>query len=120
MRILIQRVSEASVTIDGNVKSAIQNGLLVLVGIENEDDQTDIEWLTKKVLNLRIFNDENEVMNLSVKDIDGEILVITSLMGGNEDPTVVTTSKTYKVLPLEPPVLLIRNCIFALASFTVA
>ena len=105
MRILIQRVSEASVTIDGKVKSAIGNGLLLLVGIENEDDKTDIEWLTKKVLNLRIFNDENEVMNLSVKDIDGEILVISqftlhaSTKKGNR-PSYIKAAKPEISIPL--------------------
>lgn len=105
MRILIQRVSEASVTIDGNVKSAIGYGLLLLVGIEHEDDKTDIEWLTKKVLNLRIFNDENEVMNRSVKDIDGEILVISqftlhaSTKKGNR-PSYIKAAKPEVSIPL--------------------
>ena len=63
MRVVIQRVSEASVTIEGKVKSAIAKGLLILLGIEPEDDQTDIDWLCRKVANLRIFNDENGVMN---------------------------------------------------------
>jgi D-Tyr-tRNAtyr deacylase len=77
MRAVIQRVSHASVTINGNCKSAIKEGLLVLVGIEEADGQEDIEWLCKKIVNLRIFDDENGVMNKSVLDVDGEILVIS-------------------------------------------
>ena len=77
MRTLIQRVQHASVTIDGKIKSQIGNGMLVLVGIEDRDTQEDIEWLTKKIANLRIFDDENGVMNRSVKDIDGEVLVVS-------------------------------------------
>ena len=68
MKAVIQRVSNASVTIDGNIKSSIGLGLLVLIGIEEADTQEDIVWLSSKIVNLRIFNDENEVMNISVKD----------------------------------------------------
>lgn len=105
MRVLIQRVREASVTIEGKVKSAISNGLLVFVGIENEDDFSDIDWLTRKLLNLRIFNDENEVMNLSVKDIDGEILIISqftlhaSTKKGNR-PSYIKAAKPEISIPL--------------------
>ena len=70
MRIVIQRVSEASVTIDQQVAGEIQTGLLVLLGIEDADGQEDIDWLVKKLVNLRIFPDENGVMNTSVKDVD--------------------------------------------------
>lgn len=77
MRTVIQRVSHASVTIDGKVKSEIKQGLLLLLGICDEDNEEDIEWLVKKVVNLRIFNDENGVMNKSVIDVDGEIMVIS-------------------------------------------
>ena len=77
MRALIQRTTHASVTIDGKLKSAIQKGLLVLIGIEEKDTTEDIEWLCKKIVNLRIFDDENGVMNKSVLDIDGEILVVS-------------------------------------------
>jgi D-tyrosyl-tRNA(Tyr) deacylase len=77
MRVLIQRVSEASVTIDGTVKSAIGPGLLVLVGIETEDETEDMEWLCKKIIQLRIFGDEEGKMNRSVLDLEGEILVIS-------------------------------------------
>ena len=77
MRIIIQRVSRASVSIDSNVKSQIGKGLLILVGVEESDTQADVDWLTHKVAGLRIFDDENGVMNLSIKDVDGEILVIS-------------------------------------------
>lgn len=77
MRIVIQRVSHASVTIDGTVKSAIQKGYLILLGICEEDTQEDVEWLVKKVIGLRVFDDENGVMNRSIMDVGGEILVIS-------------------------------------------
>ena len=77
MRLVIQRVSEASVTIEGTIKSSIGQGLLILLGITNEDTQEDIDWLCGKVSKLRIFNDENGVMNKSVMDIDGEIIVVS-------------------------------------------
>ncbi len=77
MRIVIQRVSHASVTINSKVKSAIGNGFLILLGIEETDGEEDIDWLVKKVVNLRVFDDENGVMNKSIMDSDGEILVIS-------------------------------------------
>jgi D-tyrosyl-tRNA(Tyr) deacylase len=77
MKAVIQRVSSASVTINGKVKSEIAKGLLVLLGIENADTQEDIDWLTGKIARLRIFNDENDVMNLSVKDVNGGIIVVS-------------------------------------------
>lgn len=77
MRVVIQRVSHASVTIGGVCKSAIREGLMILVGIEEADTCEDADWLCKKVLNLRIFDDENGVMNRSVIDVNGEILVIS-------------------------------------------
>ncbi len=77
MRVVIQRVSRASVAISGKVKNDIQQGLLILLGIEESDNNEDIEWLCKKIANLRIFNDADGVMNLSVKDIDGDLLVIS-------------------------------------------
>ena len=77
MRVVIQRVSEASVTIDAAVKSSIQKGLLVLVGIEDADNSTDIEWLSSKIVNLRIFDDENHVPNISVKENGGDILLVS-------------------------------------------
>jgi D-tyrosyl-tRNA(Tyr) deacylase len=77
MRTLIQRVSRSSVTIDGNVTASIGKGLLILVGIEEADGAEDIDWLTNKIAGLRIFDDENGVMNRSVKDIGGDILVVS-------------------------------------------
>jgi D-tyrosyl-tRNA(Tyr) deacylase len=77
MRIVIQRVSNASVTIDGKVKSSINKGLLVLLGIGSNDGEEDIQWLVKKLVALRIFDDKAGVMNLSVTDVKGEILVVS-------------------------------------------
>lgn len=77
MRVVIQRVQHASVTIDGTVKSAIQQGLMILVGICDEDDASDIEYLTKKIVNMRIFNDDDGVMNRSVLDVQGDILLVS-------------------------------------------
>lgn len=77
MKTVIQRVSSASVTIDSKIVADIQKGLLVLVGIEDADTQEDIHWLCQKISNLRIFGDENEVMNLSVKDINGDVIVVS-------------------------------------------
>ena len=77
MRTIIQRVKSASVSIDNSIKSKIDKGLLILVGIEYEDTAEDVEWLAKKIVNLRIFSDEDKQMNLSLLDIQGEILVIS-------------------------------------------
>ena len=77
MRTVIQRVTNASVTVEAKVVSEIQKGLLVFVGIEEADSQEDLDWLVTKIAQLRIFNDENEVMNLSVQDIDGDVLVVS-------------------------------------------
>jgi len=77
MRVVTQRVSRASVTIDEKEKRAIDKGLMLLVGIETEDNEEDIKWLTKKITQLRIFDDEEGTMNLSVKDIDGDILAVS-------------------------------------------
>jgi D-aminoacyl-tRNA deacylase len=77
MRVILQRVTQASVTIEGIIKSQIASGLLILVGIVPEDTQEDIDWLCHKIANLRIFNDENGTMNLSVTDIQGELLVVS-------------------------------------------
>ena len=105
MRVLIQRTKHASVTIEGRCKSAIKQGLLVLVGIEDSDGKEDIEWLCKKIVNLRIFNDENGVMNRSVLDIEGEILVVSqftlhaSTKKGNR-PSYIRASKPEIAIPL--------------------
>jgi len=77
MRAVIQRVNHASVTIRNKIKSKIEKGLLVLIGIENDDNSEDIQWLSNKITQLRIFDDPDGIMNLSVKDIDGEILAIS-------------------------------------------
>ena len=77
MKIVIQRVTEASVTIEQKIVAQINQGLLVLAGIEEEDNIEDINWLVSKIINLRIFADENDVMNLSVKDINGEIIAVS-------------------------------------------
>jgi len=102
---VIQRVSEASVTIDGIVKSKIQKGLLVLLGIEDADQSEDIDWLANKIVNLRIFNDAEGVMNVSVKDEGGEILVVSqftlhaSTKKGNR-PSYLKASKGEIAIPL--------------------
>ncbi len=77
MRVVIQRVNFASLQIENEVYSKINQGLLVLLGIENEDTQEDIDWLSNKIINLRIFNDENGVMNLSLKDINADIMLVS-------------------------------------------
>ena len=77
MRIVIQRVKHASVTIEGNVKSSIKQGYLILLGVGENDTQEDAEWLVKKVIGLRVFDDEAGIMNKSIRDVDGEILVIS-------------------------------------------
>jgi D-tyrosyl-tRNA(Tyr) deacylase len=77
MRAVIQRVSHASVTIEGTVKSAIEQGFLVLLGVCEEDTMEDVEWLVKKIANLRVFDDEQGVMNLSIQDIGGKALVVS-------------------------------------------
>ena len=98
MRAVIQRVTEAGVKVDGKVTGAIKEGLLILVGIEDTDTQEDIEWLTKKIVGLRIFNDENGVMNLSVMDIGGGLLAVSqftlmaSTKKGNR-PSYIRASK---------------------------
>lgn len=105
MKAVIQRVSQASVTIDSKKVSEISKGLLVLVGIEDADSQEDITWLSSKIVNLRIFGDENDVMNLSIKDIDGDIIVVSqftlqaSTKKGNR-PSYIKASKPDIAIPL--------------------
>ena len=105
MKVVIQRVSEASVTVGGKIVADIQKGLLVLVGIEDADTQEDSSWLVGKIVNLRIFGDENEVMNLSVKDIDGDIIVVSQFTlhaatkKGNR-PSYIKASKPEIAIPL--------------------
>ena len=98
MRAVIQRVAEASVKVDGQVTGSIGKGLLILVGIEDADTQEDIDWLSKKIVGLRIFDDENGVMNLSVMEIEGSILAVSqftlmaSTKKGNR-PSYIRASK---------------------------
>jgi D-tyrosyl-tRNA(Tyr) deacylase len=105
MRAVIQRVSKASVTINGSNVSEINNGLLILLGIEELDTNTDIEWLTKKIANLRIFNDETGVMNKSLLDIDGDAIVVSqftlhaSTKKGNR-PSYIYAAKPEIAIPL--------------------
>ena len=105
MRTVIQRVSEASVTIEGKVKSEIGTGLLILLGIEPEDKEEDILWLCKKIANLRIFDDADGVMNKSVQDIDGNIIVVSqftlhaSVKKGNR-PSYIRAAKPEIAVPL--------------------
>ena len=105
MRIVIQRVSHASVTIDGVCKSAIEEGLMILVGIEEADNQEDADWLCKKVIGLRVFDDENGVMNKSILEAEGNILVISqftlfaSYKKGNR-PSYIRAARPETAIPL--------------------
>lgn len=105
MRIVIQRVSEATVLVDGAVTGAIEKGLLVLMGVEDADTDEDIQWLSNKIVNLRIFNDENGVMNLGVKEVDGAILLVSqftlhaSTKKGNR-PSYIKASKPDIAIPM--------------------
>jgi D-aminoacyl-tRNA deacylase len=105
MKAVLQRVSSASVTVDAKIISEIKSGLLVLVGIEDADTNEDIIWLSNKIINLRIFDDENKVPNLSVKDIDGEVLLVSqftlqaSTKKGNR-PSYIKASKPDVAIPL--------------------
>jgi D-tyrosyl-tRNA(Tyr) deacylase len=105
MRAVIQRVKYASITIDEKIKSSIQIGLLILIGIEDSDLAEDIEWLSTKISNLRIFNDEKGVMNLSVKEIKGEVIVVSqftlhaSTKKGNR-PSYIRSAKSEIAIPL--------------------
>jgi D-aminoacyl-tRNA deacylase len=105
MRVVIQRVSAASVTINEDLTSAIENGLLILVGIEEADNTDDIEWLCKKIAELRIFSDDEGKMNLSVTDVEGDVLVVSqftlhaSTKKGNR-PSYLKAAKSDKAIPL--------------------
>ena len=105
MKAVLQRVSKASVEINSSIVANINFGLLVLVGIEDADSQEDINWLSQKIVNLRIFGDENDVMNLSVKDIQGEIIVVSQFTlhantkKGNR-PSYIKASKPEIAIPL--------------------
>ena len=105
MRVVIQRVSEASVTIDGKKVAEIRKGLLVLLGITDADTQEDIDYLVRKIANLRIFNDENQVMNLSLKDVNADAIVVSqftlfaNVKKGNR-PSYINASKPNIAIPL--------------------
>jgi len=105
MRVVIQRVSESSVTIDNKLFSEIKSGLMILVGFEEADTDQDIEWLSKKILQLRIFDDSNGVMNLSIKDVDAEILVVSqftlhALTKKGNRPSYIRAAKPEIAIPL--------------------
>jgi len=105
MRVVLQRVSQASVTVDSKIVADIQKGLLVLVGIEDADTGEDIDWLVGKIIKMRIFGDENDVMNCSVEDIDGDIIVVSqftlhaSTKKGNR-PSYIKASKPEFAIPM--------------------
>jgi D-tyrosyl-tRNA(Tyr) deacylase len=105
MRAVIQRVTEASVTVDGKITGQIQNGLLVLIGIEDSDKEEDIAWLSNKIIHLRIFNDEGGVMNKSLPDINGDLLLVSqftlhaSTKKGNR-PSYIRASRPDIAVPL--------------------
>ena len=111
MRVVIQRVGHASVTVDGNITGKIGAGLLVLLGIEDADTDEDIRWLSAKVVNLRIFNDENGVMNKSVLEVGGSILLVSqftlhaSTKKGNR-PSYIRASKPEVAIPLYEKMIL--------------
>ncbi len=105
MRVTIQRVLQASVTIEGKVKSSIGKGLLVLAGFEEADTNEDLEWMSGKLVNLRIFQDENEQMNLSVKDVGGDIIIVSQFTlhamtkKGNR-PSFIRAARPEQAIPL--------------------
>lgn len=105
MRVIIQRVLSASVTIEGHIKSSIEKGLLVLAGFEEADTQDDLEWMSGKLVNLRIFQDENEQMNLSVKEVAGDILIVSqftlhALTKKGNRPSFIRAAKPAVAIPL--------------------
>ena len=105
MRILIQRVSQSSVTIEDKIKSAIGNGLLLFVGIEEADGAEDIEWLVGKICRLRIFDDANGIMNLSIQEVNGEILVISqftlhAMVKKGNRPSYIRAARPEAAIPL--------------------
>ena len=105
MKAVIQRVSEANVKVDGKIVGEISKGLMLLIGIDENDEKTDADWLVQKILNLRIFGDENDKLNLSIKDISGEILCISQFTliadykKGNR-PSFIKAAKPDKAIPL--------------------
>jgi D-tyrosyl-tRNA(Tyr) deacylase len=115
MRAVIQRVSEAAVTVNGEITGAIQDGLLVFLGIEDADTADDIQWLSTKIINLRIFNDGAGIMNLSLKDTDGDILLVSqftlhALTKKGNRPSYIRASKPDIAIPLyEEMILKLEN-----------
>lgn len=111
MRAVIQRVTQASVTVDGNITGTIDHGLLVLLGIEDADNNEDIQWLSRKIVNMRIFNDEAGVMNVSVKDNGGDILLVSQFTlhantkKGNR-PSYIKASKPEVAIPVYEKMIL--------------
>jgi D-tyrosyl-tRNA(Tyr) deacylase len=105
MKAVIQRVSQSSVSINGEIVASIQKGLLLLIGVEEADTNEDVEWLSSKIVNLRIFGDENDVMNLSVKDINGDVIVVSqftlhaSTKKGNR-PSYIKAAKPESAIPI--------------------
>lgn len=105
MRVVIQRVSEAAVRIEGVVKAEIGEGLLVLVGVEDADDESDADWLAQKITKLRIFDDEAGVMNRSVMDVDGEVLVVSqftlhALTAKGNRPSYIRAARPERAIPM--------------------
>lgn len=105
MKVVVQRVSEASVKVDGKIVGEINTGFMLLVGIDENDEKTDADWLVQKIVNLRVFGDENDKLNLSIKDINGEILCISQFTliadykKGNR-PSFIKAAKPDKAIPL--------------------
>lgn len=105
MKVVVQRVSEASVKVDGKIVGEINAGFMLLVGIDENDEKTDADWLVQKIVNLRVFGDENDKLNLSIKDISGEILCISQFTliadykKGNR-PSFIKAAKPDKAIPL--------------------
>jgi len=105
MKAVIQRVSHSSVTIENKIVAEIQKGLLILIGIEEADSTEDIEWLTSKIANLRIFGDENDVMNLSLKDTNGDIIIVSqftlhALTKKGNRPSYIKAAKPEIAIPI--------------------
>lgn len=118
MKIVLQRVSECTVTVNNEIVGSIGKGLLVLLGIEDSDNQVDIEWLTNKIINCRIFDDKNGVMNASVQDVNGEILVVSqfTLMANTKKgnrPSYIKASKPDIAIPIYNSFLTQLKLIFA-------
>ena len=111
MRAVVQRVAEASVTVNGEITGAVQNGLLVFLGIEDADTNEDIQWLSSKIVNLRIFNDGAGIMNLSVKDVAGDILLVSqftlhAMVKKGNRPSYIKASKPDIAIPLYEEMIL--------------